>query len=66
MLSCLAVIFGLKLLVFPNYTVCLSIDDEFVHYQSDSSNKVSAMDEVQMYQQKVFYDTVASHCYDNN
>ena len=31
-----------------------TIDDEFVHWQSDSSKKVPAMDEVQMYKQKVF------------
>ena len=39
-----------------------TIDDEFVHWQSDSSNKVPAINEVRMYKQKVFDDTVASNC----
>ena len=43
-----------------------SVDDEFVHWQSDSSNKVPAMDEIQMYKQKVFGDIVVSHCKDHN
>ena len=43
-----------------------TIDDEFVHWQSDSSNKVPVVDEVQIYKHKVFDDTVASRCYDKN
>ena len=43
-----------------------TIVDGFVHWQSDLSNKVPAVVEVQMYNQKVLDDTVASHCNDNN
>ena len=37
-----------------------------MHWQSDLSNKVPAMDELQMHKRKVSDDTVASHCNDNN
>ena len=30
--SCLAVIFGLKLLVFPNYTMCLTTDKFLIFF----------------------------------
>ena len=37
-----------------------------MHWQRDSSNKVPAMNKVLMYKQKMFDNTVASPCNDNN